>query len=434
MLSLNSYVQFFRTLDESLLFYILSCSILECPVFDIHNNQTYFSCPDLFKLQRLLFDTSLYLLTLLSNVAEAQPLYAANMAHYDVMKGIEICDLKAICPHKEATLKPSSSSSSTSFPSSSASSTSSTLLVPSLLLSIIQKETQEFLTEIEKADTDIENRKNTSHGTALTTGNNLEFNGSKISASPSKTGIPLLLKSSGEDSSPSTRNVLLKSSQESLNIDGNCNSNSPNNSNDSKNDGRSYSSPKERNVIDEEKDSNSTVEEGEKTEKRGKGEKLPVAELILASHASLLLHALCVCLPETLDTNNVRTSTKNVHIESDKQCKKGINEFPPLKIQKHIHGEHTGDNIGASSTSTSLELGTNLKMDRDGGENPYKDMSAVQIPCKISRSCVRQCLPKGTWWLPIRVLKGFLVLQGQVRIVCDVIVWCMIVCCVMCDL
>jgi hypothetical protein len=372
-------------------------------------------------------------------VAEAQPLYAANMAHYDVIKAIEKCDLDVLGHHKEAILNLSSSISSsisTSFTSSSSSSSpsslfSSTLLVPSLLLSIIQKETQDFLTEIEKSDTDIENRKNTSHGIASTPGKVSGVNGSKLSGSPIKPEIPLLLKSSGEHSSPLTKKVLFKSSQESQNSN-----NSPNNSNISEIGGRTYSSPMEKNIINisDKKEGNKSVEEiekgekegkGEKGEKAEKGEKIPVAELILASHASLLLHALCVCLPEKPESNDVRTATKNVLIESDKQCKKGMNEFSPLKIQKYDHSVRNDDNKRASSTSTSVDLSIDLKKDRDRGENPCKDMSAVQVPCKISRSCVRQCLPKGTWWLPIRVLKGFLVLQGQVPysvlcVMCDV--------------
>jgi hypothetical protein len=357
-------------------------------------------------------------------VAEAQPLYAATMAHYDVIKGIENCDVKVLCSHKEAP-SPISSSLPLSSSSSSSSTISSTLLVPSLLLSIIQEETQDFLTEIEKADTDIENRKKNSHGMAGTPGKISRIKGSKISGSPSKTEFPLLLKSSGELSSPLTKNILSKSSQESQNTHRNGNSNSPNYSHNSENGKNSYSSPMVSDVINihENEEGNKPVEEVEKGEKEGKGEKgeraekaekLPVAELILASHASLLLHALCVCLPETLQSNDVRTPTKNVHIESVKQCRKGMNEFSPLKIQKYDRSVRSDDKKSTSSTSTSLDRSTDMKQDRDRGENPCKDTSSVQVPCKISRSCVRQCLPKGTWWLPVRVLKGFLVLQGQV--------------------
>ena len=362
-------------------------------------------------------------------MAEAQPLYATDMAHYDVMKGIEKCDLEVLSHHKGAILNLNSSSSSFSSTSSSSSSSlssspSSTLLVPSLLLSIIQKETHDFLTEIERADTDIENRKNNSHGIAGKPGKISGINGSKVSGSPSKTEIPLLLKSSGEHSSPLTMNILSKSSQESQNTHRNGNCNSPNNSNISDNGANSYSSPRAENVINnnEMKEGTVAVEEVEKVEKGGKGEKLPVAELILASHASLLLHALCVCLPETLQSNDVSTATKNVHIKSEKQCKKGINESSPLEIQKYKHNVRSDGNSSTSSTTTSVDLSIDLKKDGDRGENPCKDISALQVPCKISRSCVRQCLPKGNWWLPIRVLKGFLVLQGQV----PYRVWCIL--------
>ena len=69
------------------------------------SSSPYFLISDIFSvymiltinhLQRLLFDTSLYLLTLLSNVAEAKPLYAAAMAHYDVLEGLDKCHLKIL--------------------------------------------------------------------------------------------------------------------------------------------------------------------------------------------------------------------------------------------------------------------------------------------------------------------------------------------------
>ena len=74
------------------------------------SSSPYFLISDIFSvymiltinhLQRLLFDTSLYLLTLLSNVAEAKPLYAAAMAHYDVLEGLDKCHLKILYQPEE---------------------------------------------------------------------------------------------------------------------------------------------------------------------------------------------------------------------------------------------------------------------------------------------------------------------------------------------
>ena len=119
-------------------------------------------------------------------------------------------------------------------------------------------------------------------------------------------------------------------------------------------------------------------------------EQLPVAELILASHASLLLHAICTCLPVLTESNihsEHTTSPQFNHISDDK------NEI----------------NRNKSSTENNIISEKNKISVTARGSNSG-DVA-------MTRTYVRTALPRGTWWLPIRVLKGFLVLQGQVRTV-----------------
>ena len=380
----------------------------------------------IYHLQRLLFDTSLYLLTLLSNVAEAKPLYAAAMAHYDVLEGIDKCHLKILYQPEESSSSTSSSSSFSLPQYTSSNSTSSSspfsLLVPTLLLSVLQKETEGFLTEIEKADTDIENRKNNPHGITGTPTDKFVSNGSTICESPDKTDIPLQIRHSDEYSSPPTKNILSASSPESQNTTRNINSKSPKKKNTGE---QNCSSPTEKNDIRENNESGDrrrkekVEDEVEKVGKVEKVEKLPVAELILASHASLLLHALCMCLPKIRDEqdSDARTVIKKKFIDSNRQNKGKIEEFSETKNEKQDYNVHDVDDIDKTKTSLEFDISANLSKDREWGTiNPYNNMSVTQAqePYKMTRSCVRRCLPRGTWWLPIRVLKGFLVLQGQV--------------------
>ena len=407
--------------------------ILSSPYFLISDIFSVYMILTINHLQRLLFDTSLYLLTLLSNVAEAKPLYAAAMAHYDVLEGLDKCHLKILYQPEElssaSSFSPFSSSSSFSFsfpPFSSSSSSSSSspcsLLVPTLLLSILRKETEGFLTEIVKADMDIENRKNNPHGIAGTPCKKLVSNGSTIFPSPKTSESPLQLRNGEKHSSPSTKKILSASSPESQNTTRNINSKSSTKKNISE---RNYSSPTEKNGITDKNVSgdrrrNEKVEdEVEKEGKVEKVEKLPVAELILASHASLLLHALCMCLPKihNEEDSNVRTVIKMKCVDFNKQNKGKIKEFSETKNEKQDLNVHNVDDVNKTKSSLEFDISGNLNKEREWGTiNPYNKMSVTeaQEPYKMTRSCVRRCLPRGNWWLPIRVLKGFLVLQGQV--------------------
>ena len=176
---------------------------------------------------------------------------------------------------------------------------------------------------------------------------------------------------------------------------------------------------KDKNESDERRREEKVEDEVEKERKVEKVEKLPVAELILASHASLLLHALCMCLPKIHDEedSNARTVIKKKCIDSDKQNKGIIKEFSETKNEKEDYNVHNLDDIDKTKTPLEFDNSANLKKEREWGEIiPYNKMSVTQAqePYKMTRSCVRRCLPRGNWWLPIRVLKGFLVLQGQV--------------------
>ena len=119
-------------------------------------------------------------------------------------------------------------------------------------------------------------------------------------------------------------------------------------------------------------------------------EQLPVAELILASHASLLLHAICTCLPVLTESN--------IHTEHTMS--------PQFN---HISDDKNEINRNKSSTENNIISEKNKISVAARGSNSG-DVS-------MTRTYVRTALPRGTWWLPIRVLKGFLVLQGQVRTV-----------------
>ena len=316
------------------------------------------------------------------------------MANYDIIEGMKKCDPKtSYQPEKHS----SASSSSSPFCS---------LLVPTLLLSILQTETQDFLTEIEKADMDIECRKSNTHGIEDSHGKKLESNESTNYKSPTITEISLQLSSSEEYPSPSSKNFLPTNSQESLNSDRNSNINLPTANRIS---GNNYSPRDEKNELNEKNESNK-IEEVVKEEKV---EKLPVAELILASNASLLLHALCLCLPKVLEKKTLPTAIKSECTYLKRQLGEEMSEFSPSNDKKHDHDVYSVDDI--SRKNTASEFSTDLKEERGWGRgNPWNEISVVHETHKITRSCVRERLPRGNWWLPIRVLKGFLVLQGQV--------------------
>lgn len=51
------------------------------------------------------------------------------------------------------------------------------------------------------------------------------------------------------------------------------------------------------------------------------------------------------------------------------------------------------------------------------GNDIIPSIPGIRDAPAMSSACVRGALPRGSWWLPVRILKGFLVLQGQVRAV-----------------
>ena len=125
-----------------------------------------------------------------------------------------------------------------------------------------------------------------------------------------------------------------------------------------------------------------------------KSEKLPLAEIILASHASLLLHT-------------VYSSMKN---------------SPGVNTDENGRKHHCVPR-GSSSGSKRSELGHDERNSRkelvkEGGgtgrEKREESEVDTLLPNILRNAAVRSGLPHKSWWLPIRVLKGFLVLQGQV--------------------
>jgi len=82
-----------------------------------------------------------------------------------------------------------------------------------------------------------------------------------------------------------------------------------------------------------------------------------------------------------------------------------------------------------SDASTSSPLSSQKSSDRDKRESDALPVAALILssyaslllhtvvsscPSRSAMECVRSRLPRGTWWLCIRVLKAFLALQGQV--------------------
>ena len=106
-----------------------------------------------------------------------------------------------------------------------------------------------------------------------------------------------------------------------------------------------------------------------------------------------------------------------------------------------------------SDASTSSPLSSQKSSDRDKRESDALPVAALILssyaslllhtvvsacPCRSAMECVRSRLPRGTWWLCIRVLKAFLALQGQVlpRIVLSLYIDALshVAMCVMCVL
>ena len=141
-----------------------------------------------------------------------------------------------------------------------------------------------------------------------------------------------------------------------------------------------------------------------------KNEKLPLAELILASHASLLLHtvysAMSCC---TYGTDEVVMKYENGSISgsSNSSSMGGVNE-----------PREEGETLRKGKVEVKVEVkevAVQRVGDKDKNENEDKEMNCGDFDVSIkSSAAVRSSLPHESWWLPIRVLKGFLVLQGQV--------------------
>ena len=108
---------------------------------------------------------------------------------------------------------------------------------------------------------------------------------------------------------------------------------------------------------------------------------VPVAELIVSAHAALLLHTL------TCSTNGAQgNDSANVGLRCIESA--GINS--------------PGGSIVPSPARSSKQ-------------NMVITMTA-QLEQHSLTVHVRSKLPRGNWWLCVRVLKAFLTLQGQVNL------------------
>lgn len=293
--------------------------------------------------QRLLFDGSLYLLTLLSNVAEANEQYALKLANFNIETSLEECSLREFC----TTAAPLRSS----------------LFAPHLLLSIINTETKGFLREIEKADLELKYRAE-AHTQALLLPDNLTVNAGSNVTSPQKH-----VTGSTDNTKNSPKSVFENS----------------------------VSEPNEERRMEVSKETSPNKSKNIVRESEEIVEQLPVAELILASHASLLLYTVCTCLPVLTESGDRADCTMS------------------QQLSPHFNQILDDDN-GKSRKSSGSKGNIKTRINETSDVSvPAVGLHSTSSDVAVTRTHVRTALPQGTWWLPIRVLKGFLVLQGQVR-------------------
>jgi hypothetical protein len=113
-------------------------------------------------------------------------------------------------------------------------------------------------------------------------------------------------------------------------------------------------------------------------------EQLPVAELILSAHAVLFLRTLC-------------HHSEGPSATGDDSDNSTINKPLTIKAIKSA----------INSTNTSLSRGKR--------ETEHASSSRLKALAQRRSRQARRLLPRGSWWLPVRLLKAFLALQGQVR-------------------
>ena len=107
---------------------------------------------------------------------------------------------------------------------------------------------------------------------------------------------------------------------------------------------------------------------------------VPVAELIVSAHAALLLHTLTGGVQRNDSVNNVD--------------------------QRRIESAGTDFSPGGSIVPSPA---------RSSKQNILMHETAKLEQCNLADH-VRSKLPRGNWWLCVRVLKAFLTLQGQVNL------------------
>ena len=336
----------------------------------------------------------------MSNISEANKEYAQLLSQLNLFHALEKSELNKYL-QKDFTATFFSTISSSHF------------TAPSLLLFIINKETKIFLAEIEKADLELEIRakKNIQKNNQAVETEIIDDDDHKIF-----TRTDILHQVSADNDHP--QNVFLntedKKNFQNKIINNDNNNVYPQNSSEQiniKNDPNEESRTQmNENLVSDSKNLVSNLEENER---------LPVAEIILASHATLLLHTIYTCLP--VERTECTYSVENSDFPADILGKKmGISRVTSSEIHREEKATIViGKNNKKKKNSDDIDgmNKTNTKYTNSNDKNEIE--SAIEISSKpgASRISIRNSLPRGSWWLTVRVLKGFLVLQGQVMVV-----------------
>lgn len=341
----------------------------------------------------------------MSNISEAKKEYSLSLSQLNLFHALEKSELNKYL-QKDFTDTFFSTISSSDF------------TAPSLLLFIINKETKIFLAEIEKADLELEIRANKN-----TQKINQAVETEKIDDNDHKnfTRTDILHQVSADNNH--SQNVLLntedkKNFQNKIIYNDNdnvCPQNSPEQINNKKDPNEENGTQINEKVLDS-KNLVSNLEENER---------LPVAEIILASHATLLLHTIYTCLPVERSHENTYTdctySVENSDCPADKLEKKmGISRVTSSEIHREEKAIIViGKNNKKKKNSDDIDglNRTNIKYTNSYDENEIESAIEISSEPGASRFSIRNGLPRGSWWLTVRVLKGFLVLQGQVMVV-----------------
>ena len=214
--------------------------------------------------------------------------YALRLANFNIESSLKECSLREFCTTSTPLCSP--------------------LSTPQLLLSIISTETKGFLREIEKADLELKNR--AAHTQVLSLSDNLTVNAGNTVTSPEK----YVTCSTDYNREAAHGNNSEKNSPKSVFENSVCDPvYSIHTGGKDKEKIESLVDTEQKNSVDIVRKSEEIVEQ------------LPVAELILASHASLLLYTMCTYLPvhTESDVRTERTVSPQSNQSIDNESGKG---------------------------------------------------------------------------------------------------------------